>query len=406
MSLVLFEDYGHFDLLPFTFTRPAFDLRMGIYTPLERWSHLQDQTVQGYGYAYLQTQYPAPQSPNPLTWVNGRYLPEPELLRMCAEVEAGTALKHENGDILVAKFKPALLPQNHDGLISEDMLSGLGLQIAIVAYEGRRIAFPEDIFRLNGAYLRFDFPIALNREAKTLVSDPHTRVYGADNLLVHPTAKIRAAVLNAEDGPIYIGPHTLINEGALIHGAHAVCAGAKISMGAKMRGDTTVGPRSKIGGEVANSVIMGFSNKGHDGYLGNSVLGHWCNIGANTNNSNLKNNYANIRIWHYPSERFRDTGLQFCGLMMGDHSKTGISTMINTGTVVGVSCNIFGSGFPRNYIPSFSWGGASGFTTYRLEKALETAALIMTRRGHELTGHDRLILKKTFEISAAFRRWE
>ncbi|MEM6771107.1 MAG: glucose-1-phosphate thymidylyltransferase, partial [Bacteroidota bacterium] len=221
-----------------------------------------------------------------------------------------------------------------------------------------------------------------------------------------PSAKVRAAILNAEDGPIYLGPYSEIMEGAVVRGAHAIGAKSRVNIGAKLRGDTTIGPSCKIGGEVANSVIQGYSNKGHEGYLGNSVLGSWCNLGADTNTSNLKNNYAPVRIWHYPSERFRNTGTQFCGLIMGDHSKCGINTMFNTGTVVGVSANIFGAGYPRNFIPSFSWGGAKGMITYRMNKVLETAALVMPRKGGELDEAEKRILAHIFEETANFRVWD
>ena len=221
---------------------------------------------------------------------------------------------------------------------------------------------------------------------------------------MEPGAKIKAAILNAEAGPIYIGKNSEIQEGALIRGPFALCEGSTVNMGAKLRGDTTIGPFSKVGGEVSNSVIMGYANKGHDGFLGNSVIGEWCNMGADTNTSNLKNNYDNIKLWNHAQEKFIDTGNQFCGLMMGDHSKCGINTMFNTGTVVGVSANIFGSGFPRNFVPSFSWGGASGFTTYITKKAFGTAKLVMSRRNMEFDAQEAAILEHVFEETKKWRK--
>ena len=212
------------------------------------------------------------------------------------------------------------------------------------------------------------------------------------------------ASLNATDGPIYIGKDTVLMEGATIQGPFALCEHSSVKMGAKIYGGTTIGPHSKVGGEVANSVMMGFSNKGHDGYMGNSVLGHWCNLGADTNTSNLKNNYAQVRLWDYDTERFAKTGTQFCGLMMGDHSKCGINTMFNTGTVVGVSANIFGAGYPRNFIPSFTWGGSSGMETYNTKKAFEVTAIVMGRRGLEFDTQEQAILNEVFEISKQWRR--
>ncbi|MEM8893572.1 MAG: putative sugar nucleotidyl transferase, partial [Bacteroidota bacterium] len=227
---------------------------------------------------------------------------------------------------------------------------------------------PWHIFRQNGRAIREDFALVTKGRTSAGITDPHTKVYGEENIFIEEDVEIKAAVINASDGPVYLGKNSMIHEGALIKGPLALCEGAHINMGAKMRGDNTIGPYSKVGGEVSNSVIFGYSNKAHAGFLGNSVLGEWCNIGADTNTSNLKNNYTSIKLWNYARERFIDTGLQFCGLMMGDHSKAGINTMFNTGTVVGVGANIFGDGFPRTFIPSFAWGGASGFSTFKLSK--------------------------------------
>ena len=177
-------------------------------------------------------------------------------------------------------------------------------------------------------------------------------------------------------------------------------------MGTKVYSGTTVGPHSKVGGEINNSVIQGYSNKGHDGFLGNSVIGEWCNLGADTNNSNLKNNYDDVKLWDYSADRFTKTGLQFCGLIMGDHSKCGINTMFNTGTVIGVSANIFGSGFPRNFVPSFAWGGNAGFTTYKIDKALTTGRLVMQRRKIELDQVEEDILTHIYNTTAQYRNWE
>jgi UDP-N-acetylglucosamine diphosphorylase/glucosamine-1-phosphate N-acetyltransferase len=227
---------------------------------------------------------------------------------------------------------------------------------------------------------------------------------GKENIFLEPGAKIECATLNASTGPIYIGKDAEIMEGALIRGPFALCEHATLKMGTKIYGPTTIGPHSKVGGEVNNSVIFGYSNKAHDGFLGNSVIGEWCNLGADTNNSNLKNNYIEVKLWDYASGRFIPTGLQFCGLIMGDHSKSGINTMFNTGTVVGVSANIFGSGFPRNYIPSFSWGGAQGYITYHIDKALEVASQVMKRRDIKLDEIEQDILKHIFEITASKRK--
>ncbi|MFB1003571.1 MAG: glucose-1-phosphate thymidylyltransferase, partial [Bacteroidia bacterium] len=235
-------------------------------------------------------------------------------------------------------------------------------------------------------------------------SDSNTLI--GDNIFIEEGATVEAATLNSKNGPIYIGKNAEIMEGATVRGPLALCEGSVIKMGAKIYGDTTIGPYSKVGGEVSNTVFYANSNKGHDGFLGNSVIGEWCNLGADTNCSNLKNNYAQVKLWNYSKKRFLHSGLQFCGLIMGDHSKCGINTMFNTGTVVGVSANIFGASFPRNFIPSFTWGGASGFATYTVPKALETARIVMLRRNKELNNTEKEILNTVFEDSIEHRFWE
>jgi UDP-N-acetylglucosamine diphosphorylase/glucosamine-1-phosphate N-acetyltransferase len=262
------------------------------------------------------------------------------------------------------------------------------------------------IYQNNGAQIREDFTLITQGRKSASVTDPFTRIYNSDQVFLEEGVEIRAALLNADNGPIYLGKNSLVQEGALIRGPFALCEGSHVNMGAKVRGDTTVGPFSKIGGEVSNSVIFGYSNKAHDGFLGNSVIGEWCNLGADTNTSNLKNNYENIKLWNYAKGGFKDTGLMFCGLMLGDHSRCGINMMFNSGTVVGVSASIFGDGYPRNFIPSFAWGGAAGFTTYQLTKALDTASKAMARRNVTLTEEDREILTTLFNESAQYRVWE
>ncbi|HYC85082.1 MAG TPA: glucose-1-phosphate thymidylyltransferase, partial [Chryseosolibacter sp.] len=253
---------------------------------------------------------------------------------------------------------------------------------------------------------RADFQLVTRGRTSQPVPDPHTVVYGPENLFIEEGVTLKAAVINAENGPVYLGKNSIVQEGALIRGAFALCEGGHLNMGAKVRGDTTIGPFSKVGGEISASVLFGYSNKAHDGFLGCSVLGEWCNLGADTNTSNLKNNYDHVKLWRHASGSFEDTGLQFCGLMMGDHSKSSINTMFNTGTVVDVSANVFGEGFPRNYIPSFAWGGSGGFTTYKIEKALETAERAMARRNVVLDKTEREILVAVYQMTAVTRAWE
>ena len=266
----------------------------------------------------------------------------------------------------------------------------------------RLIQRPWQIFKENGEELESDWQLLNLQPNPDALSKTNTLI--GNRIHISEGATIEAAILNTATGPIYIGPDAEIMENAAVRGPFALGAHSVLKMGAKIYGPTTLGPHVKVGGEVSNCVIFGYSNKAHDGFLGNSVIGEWCNLGADTNNSNLKNNYAEVKLWDYPSERFVPTGLQFCGLIMGDHSKCGINTMFNTGTVVGVSANIFGSGFPRNFIPSFSWGGANKMIEYRLETALEVAEKVMQRRGIELTQVDRTILTHIYQSTKAVRK--
>jgi UDP-N-acetylglucosamine diphosphorylase/glucosamine-1-phosphate N-acetyltransferase len=262
------------------------------------------------------------------------------------------------------------------------------------------------IFQHNAVQLRSDYVLITQGRKSLKLSDPHTKVYSPGNIFIEDGAEILAAVLNASNGPIYIGKNAQVREGALIRGPFALCEGSVLNMGAKVVGDSTIGPHCKVGGEISNAVIFGYSNKAHDGFLGSSVIGEWCNLGADTNTSNLKNNYDSVKLWNYGKGVFQNTGLTFCGLMMGDHSKCGINTMFNTGTVTGVGSNIFGDGYPRNFIPSFAWGGAAGFTTFQLNRAFETAAKAMERRGVTFGDVDKKILQHVFEQTAAERAWE
>jgi UDP-N-acetylglucosamine diphosphorylase/glucosamine-1-phosphate N-acetyltransferase len=260
-----------------------------------------------------------------------------------------------------------------------------------------------DIFAKNDAALREDFEL-ITEDRKSQPIPKSVNVISPKNIFIEEGAKLEFVTLNASTGPIYIGKNAEIMEGSVIRGPFALCEEAQVKLATKVYGATTIGPHCRIGGEVNNSVLFGYSNKGHDGFLGNSVLGEWCNMGADSNNSNLKNNYEEVRLWSYETEGFARTGLQFCGLMMGDHSKCGINTMFNTGTVVGVSANIFGAGFPRNFVPSFSWGGATGFTTYLTSKAFQTAKIAMARRQVEFTEEDAKILEHVFEITKKYRK--
>ncbi|HHG83461.1 MAG TPA: glucose-1-phosphate thymidylyltransferase [Bacteroidetes bacterium] len=407
MQYLLFEDKSRFDLLPLTFTRPVYALRVGIDCLQEKWQRALGSPLATFAYTYLQPRFESYNPEAETLFINGKFVPNDELLRLLHEGCAPATFLHTASGEIIAARCIANQVQRPEGVLSLEALQNSGLR-PVLADLGHTIAirYPWDIFRNNGAIIRQDYLALTARRKSAPITDKFSAIYGKDNIFIEAGVKLRANVINAEDGPIYLGKNVTLQEGAMLHGTHALCDHAVLSMGAKMRGDSTIGPYSKVGGEVGNSVIQGYSNKGHDGYLGNSVLGQWCNLGADTNTSNLKNNYSEVRVWNYPEGRFAPTGSIFCGLIMGDHSKCGINTMFNTGTIVGVSANIFGSGYPRTFIPSFSWGGSAGFSTYQMRKVKEVAAAVMQRRKIEFGDEEANILQSVFELTAPHRRWE
>jgi len=394
-NIILFDDPAfRGSLLPFTFTRPVADIRVGILTIAEKWEKHLHATTGFFTQDYLQEKFPYQNAP--ALMINGSLCPNLELIKAVKNLAEGEALWSDQTLL-------ALKTEQPEGFSIE---SSKAMQK--VDFEGEFTCIHKTwhIFQHNAAEIRQDFDLVTRNKISADINDPHTIIYNRENIFVEEGASIKAAVLNAEDGPIYIGRNATIQEGSLIKGPFALCESSTVNMGAKMRGDTTVGPYSKVGGEVSNSVIFGFSNKGHDGFMGNSVLGEWVNIGADTNTSNLKNNYATVKLWDYTRGGFSNTGQQFCGLMMADHAKCGINTMFNTGTVVGVGANIFGDGFPRNFIPSFSWGGAAGFSTFQFRKFEEVASKVMERRKLEFDATEKAILQKVFELTKAYRIWD
>ena len=390
MNYILFDGPSRNALLPFTFTRPVADILIGIMTIRQKWELYLGSTITTLTEEYLSEKFPTVEMEENVM-INASFLPNPVLVEMILNLGENQAIF--KGDEVVAFY-------THENQEEVDFDSYEAIEFD---EEVLTINHPWDIFAKNDAAIRHDFELLTDDR----ISQPIPRsvnVIAPENIFIEEGAKLEFVTLNASTGPIYIGKDTEIMEGSVIRGPFALCEGAQVKLATKVYGATTVGPHSRIGGEVNNSVLFGFSNKGHDGFLGNSVLGEWCNIGADSNNSNLKNNYDEVKLWNYETEGFAKTGLQFCGLMMGDHSKCGINTMFNTGTVVGVSTNIFGSGFPRNFVPSFSWGGASGFTTYITKKAFETAKLVMSRRNVEFDAQEAAILEHVFEETKKWRK--
>lgn len=390
MNYILFDGNVRNQLLPFTFTRPVADIRVGILTIREKWEHYLGFTTTTITEDYLEEKFPFVELDRNIL-INASFLPSAYLCDLVKKLEENQAIFYK--DEPIAFFASEAQEVDFD---SYDIIDYNFDDIL-------RIENTWDIFSLNGEAIRRDFDM-LTRGEKSAPIPAGVQVRNPENVFIEEGAKLGFCILNASEGPIYIGKDAEIMDGAIIMGPFALGEHAVVKMGAKIYSNTTIGPHCRVGGEVNNSVMFGYSNKGHDGFLGNSVLGEWCNLGADTNNSNLKNNYAEVRLWNYETENFAKTGLQFCGLMMGDHSKCGINTMFNTGTVVGVSANIFGSGFPRNFIPSFSWGGSAGTITYKLEKVIEVAKVVMARRNVELTETDIHILKQIFDDTAKWRR--
>ena len=390
MNYILFGGSFRNALLPFTYTRPVADIRVGILTIREKWEAHLGSTITSITEDYLVSKFPMVELEEN-TLINASYTPNDALVEMIQNLKPKQAIF--DGETVVA-FRAKEAQEDIDFSAFEV----LNCSESVLAIKNTW-----SIFQLNGVAIESDFQlITKNRTSQPIPEQ--VVAFNETQIFIEEGATLPLCVLNATNGPIYIGKDSEIMEGSLVRGPFALCENSVLKMGSKIYGPTTIGPHSKVGGEVNNSVLFGYSNKAHDGFLGNSVIGEWCNLGADTNTSNLKNNYAEVRLWNYDTENFAKTGLQFCGLMMGDHSKCAINTMFNTGTVVGVSANVFGSGFPRNFIPSFSWGGHSGLTTYLPSKAFEVAKVMMQRRGEEFTEHDTAILTKVFELSEAYRR--
>ena len=390
MNYILFDGSVRNQLLPFTFTRPVADIRFGILTMRERWEYILGNTTSTITEDYLSEKWPLVEFEENIM-INAAYFPSSALIDQVMNLKKNEAIF--DGEDIVAFYA------EEDQEVDFEVFKQLE-----IAGEVLKLAHTWDIFSKNDFAINFDFKlITEDRESEPINSSNFVK--NPENIFIEKGAVVENCSLNASTGPIYIGKDALVMEGCFFRGPIAIGEEAVVKMGAKIYGATTIGPGSRAGGEINNSVLFQNSNKGHEGYLGNSVLGEWCNLGADTNNSNLKNNYAEVRLWSYETEGFAKTGLQFCGLMMGDHSKCGINTMFNTGTVVGVSANIFGAGFPRNFVPSFSWGGSSGTTTYKTNKAFEVAEKVMARRGIAFDDTEKAILHKVFELTSKQRNF-
>ena len=405
-TFILIDPLDPKPLWPLTQTRPLGELRLGIMTLFEKWAHMLNCPGSHLTQTYLSQKYPI-QCSTQNYLIDGSLIPDLTLVESILNLDLGQCLVNTEGNFLGAFLN---LKTMEDLIHSKNLNQHVDLTTysnQIVVYKTNPIKYLSntwEVFQWNEEELIKDYQL-LTKDRISEPIDPSNRIFGTQ-VFIEAGAKVRGCMINSETGPVYIAKNAEIMEGSMIRGPFALCEGSTIKMGAKIYGATTIGPHSKVGGEVNNSVILGNSNKAHDGFLGNAVVGEWCNIGADTNNSNLKNTYQEVKLWDYSKEGFRKTGTIFCGLILGDHVKCGINTMFNTGTVVGFGANVFGSSFPRQFIPDFAWGGASGFETFPFNKFLDTAKAVFSRRNAILSDLDISIYQHIFQTTAPFRSWE
>lgn len=398
MNVVLFDCHKtRANLLPLTFTRPIADIRLGILTIREKWEKAFGKKSYSLTEEYLLAKFSAAPDNTGALYINGAILPNAGLTAAIQALKPQQKLVH--GETLLA-FNSEKQHLNYENF--EAIVKGF----TPVVYDAKFVEVKNlwDIFGLNGVALKEDFEVLTKGRQSQKLSDSNKLIGPAENLFIEEGAVVEASVLNTNTGVIYIGKDAEIMENCAVRGPFALCEHAALKMSAKVYGATTLGPHCKAGGELNNVVVFGYSNKAHDGFLGNAVLGEWCNLGADTNNSNLKNNYGGVEVFNYHEGKAVETGLTFCGLIMGDHSKSGINTMFNTGTVVGVSANVFGADFPPKFIPSFSWGGNRWLLTFAFDKSIEVAERVMQRRGIVLSDADRQILQTVYDREEKYRK--
>lgn len=384
------------DLLPLTYMRPVADCRVGIMTIREKWHHLLGEDTFTLSESYLSCKFPFCTTEGSHIYINGSILPTAEMVRLVKALKDDQAL-HVSGTTIA--YCAQGLPQWQQ--IEADALSA---HYVTYTEDLRQVRFPYDVFRLNGAEIESDFKLLTNGRKSAPVSATNTVIGDSGQVFIEEGASVECCTFNVKGGPVYIGRDAEIMEGCLVRGPFALGEHAGLKMGAKIYGGTTIGPHCKVGGEVSNAVFFGYSNKGHDGFIGNSVIAEWCNLGADTNCSNLKNNYGTVDVWNYTKEEYLSSGLQFHGLVMADHAKSGINTMFNTGTTIGVAANVFDGGFPDKFIPSFTWGGAGKKETFRFDKALEVAERMMARRDIKLSQGDIDMMQAAFDRDEKYRK--
>ncbi|TSD67187.1 glucose-1-phosphate thymidylyltransferase [Inquilinus sp. KBS0705] len=393
MAIILFDDNAHNTLLPLTYTRPVADLRIGILTIAEKWGKYLNSDFSFHTQPYLQGKFPVNIQADNL-FINGSVCPDEYLLETIAGLQTGQALMYKDIMILAVKLNAADAAGFTAATIPANTVTYNKVPVMV--------RYPEELFRKNDIELRRDFKLLTKGRTSAVLSSTNTII--GDAFFAEEGAQAECCTFSTINGPIYLAANTEVWEGTNIRGPFALCEHSQIKMGTKIYGATTIGPYCRIGGEVNNAIVWGYSNKGHEGYLGNAVIGEWCNLGADTNNSNLKNNYSEVKLWDYPSQSYRNTTLQFCGLIMADHAKSGINTMFNTGTVVGVNANVFGGGYPPTHIPDFVWGGADGFEEYTFDKMMETTQRVFDRREHRsFDDNEKSIMGKVYELTRPYR---
>ncbi len=401
LNIILFDTVARGHLLPLTATRPIGELRLGILTLREKWERQLHGSVSYLTQGYLRQKYPVQLEEENLV-IGGNIVPNAALCRRLEQIKLGEALL-SNGELVAAR-----LDEGQVKILFEDQKGAKSHGAELEAdFPLVRINHLWDFVQLNGAALLDDFQLLTTTRKSQGISSSNQVIGPIQNLFVETGVKMECCILNLHNGPLYIGANVEVMEGCMLRGPLSIGENSIIKMGTKIYGPTTIGPGCRVGGEVTRSIMLANSNKGHDGFLGDAVLGEWCNLGADTNNSNLKNNYSEVKLWDYATERFEKTGQQFVGLIMGDHAKCGINTMFNTGTVVGAFANVFGAGYPRNFIPDFAWGGAdTGYRTYKLQEAYTTAAVVVARRQAVFSELDKAILREVYDRTAKYRPWE
>lgn len=390
MNYILFdESVVRTNLLPLTFMRPVADIRIGILTIREKWEKRLKKKTSTLTESYLSRKFPIIRERENVL-INGSVCPNDEIIEAVKKLKPNQIIVH-NDTIIALHVREEELDRVGDA-------ASEGIEEVRIHNAPLKISYTWDVFAKNDAAIREDFDL-VTRNRKSLKLSSTNRCVSPENVFIEKGAKVECAIINASEGPVYIGKDAEVMEGAVIRGPFSLGEHAQVKILAKIYGPTTIGPYCRVGGEVNNSVFFAFSNKAHDGFLGHSVISEWCNIGADSNTSNLKNTYDYVRLWSYGKQTFVNTHLQFCGLIMGDHSKCAINTMFNTGTVVGVNANIFGSGFQRNFIPSFTWGGTAGHSNYNVNKAIEVAGIVFKRRHKVFDDVERDLLTSVYNLT-------